>query len=207
MIEGDGDSDRLVDPDVAPARPSWRADTHALAYVGADGRARVAAYPSLATRPASSAGRRIAALAFAPQGDRLALGASGDTPAVSADGSRWVAVWGRGTRLSALAWESPDALLVAGSEPGSGRTGRLWRLPATAAGLSGKPSASAYGVRAQAVASPGPERTVIAVRVGREVQVWEIAALVTDRDVPLRRRRILLRAPAGAPTGIVLSVR
>ena len=49
VIEGDGDDDRLVDPDVRPVRPAWRADTHALAYVGADCAARVAAYPSLAT--------------------------------------------------------------------------------------------------------------------------------------------------------------
>ncbi len=38
VIEGDGDRDQLVDADVAPVRPSWRADTQALAYVGRDGR-------------------------------------------------------------------------------------------------------------------------------------------------------------------------
>jgi hypothetical protein len=37
LIEGDGDHDQLVDPSVRPVRPSWRADSLALAYVGAGG--------------------------------------------------------------------------------------------------------------------------------------------------------------------------
>jgi hypothetical protein len=37
LIEGDGDHDQLVDPSVRPVRPAWRADSLALAYVGAGG--------------------------------------------------------------------------------------------------------------------------------------------------------------------------
>ena len=37
LIEGDGDHDQLVDPAVRPVRPAWRADSLALAYVGAGG--------------------------------------------------------------------------------------------------------------------------------------------------------------------------
>jgi hypothetical protein len=38
LIEGDGDHDRLVDASVRPSRPVWRADSLAVAYVGAGGR-------------------------------------------------------------------------------------------------------------------------------------------------------------------------
>jgi hypothetical protein len=41
LIEGDGDHDRLLVPRVSPAKPSWRGDALALAYVGAGGRPAV----------------------------------------------------------------------------------------------------------------------------------------------------------------------
>ena len=37
LIEGDGDNDRVIDPSVAPVRPTWRWDNGALAYVSANG--------------------------------------------------------------------------------------------------------------------------------------------------------------------------
>ncbi len=37
LIEGDGDNDRLIDPSVAPVRPTWRWDNGAVAYVSANG--------------------------------------------------------------------------------------------------------------------------------------------------------------------------
>ena len=37
LIEGDGDNDRLIDPSVSPARPTWRWDNGELAYVSSNG--------------------------------------------------------------------------------------------------------------------------------------------------------------------------
>jgi hypothetical protein len=37
LIEGDGDHDEVVDASVRPARPRWRTDSLAVAYVGAGG--------------------------------------------------------------------------------------------------------------------------------------------------------------------------
>jgi hypothetical protein len=72
MIEGDGDHDRLIDPSVRPARPSWRADGLALAYVGAGGHAVVY---DLAHRSRSVAAvaEGATAVAYAPDGTALAI--------------------------------------------------------------------------------------------------------------------------------------
>jgi hypothetical protein len=71
-IEGDGDHDRLIDPSVRPARPSWRADGLALAYVGAGGHAVVY---DLAHRSRSVAAVAEGAtgVAYAPDGGALAI--------------------------------------------------------------------------------------------------------------------------------------
>jgi hypothetical protein len=39
LIEGDGDHDQLADAAVRPVKPAWRADSLAVGYVGAGGRA------------------------------------------------------------------------------------------------------------------------------------------------------------------------
>ncbi|HEY2542473.1 MAG TPA: hypothetical protein VGH92_05420 [Gaiellaceae bacterium] len=71
-IEGDGDHDRLVDAHVRPVRPSWRADSLALSYVGAGGRIVVIDWRhGTTTRVASPCAAGIDALAFAPSGDLL----------------------------------------------------------------------------------------------------------------------------------------
>ncbi len=213
VIEGDGDGDRLVNADVAPVRPSWRADTQALAYVGRGGAARVADYPSLATRAVAAPPAGVAAVAFAPQGDRLALATAGPGLAVAflggAGSAPPVPLGAPGARLTALGWGAPGELLVAGDEPRAAGPDRLWSLIDTG-GPVGKPAGAAYASRPVLALAPigDGRRLAVAVRVGGETQVWEVDAPELGRDEELRARRVLLRVPAaGAPGAVALSVR
>jgi hypothetical protein len=84
IVEGDGDHDHLLEPSVRAVQPSWRADSLALAYVGAGGRAVVA---DLGRRTQRAVGPRgVVRLAYAPAGKRLAVATA---RAVYAGGSRW----------------------------------------------------------------------------------------------------------------------
>ena len=210
VIEGDGDGDRLVDADVAPVRPSWRADTQALAYVGRDGAARVADYPSLASRAVAAPPAGVAAVAYAPQGDRLGLATAGPGVAVSfrggGGGGLVVPLGAPGARLTALAWGAPGELLVAGDEPRAAEPDRIWSLIDTGRLADGAAYASSP-VLALAPIGDG-RRLAAAVRVGGETQVWEVDAPELGRDEELRARRVLLRVPAAAaPGAVALSVR
>jgi hypothetical protein len=213
VIEGDGDGDRLVDPDVAPVRPSWRADTQALAYVGRDGAARVAAYPSLATSAVAAPGPPVAAVAYAPRGERLALATAGPGFAVAfrdgaGGGGPWMPLGGAGARLSALAWGAPDVLLAAGDEPPDAGPDRVWSLVDTG-GPVGKPAGAAFSpIPVLALAPIGDgDRLAVALRAGGRTQVWEAEAPELGLDDPLRPRRVLARVPAAAPGPAALSVR
>jgi hypothetical protein len=113
-IEGDGDHDRLLDGAVRSVAPSWRADSLAVAYVGAGGRAVVYDLAQRAHRlvqgdPVVNATR----LSFAPRGRTLAV-ASGH--------QLWVSTVGLvplvGGDLAALAW-SGDEVAVALNPPPS----------------------------------------------------------------------------------------
>lgn len=75
LIEGDGDHDRLLDPAVRPARPSWRPDTLALAYVGAGGHAVVYDFAHR-SRAVPKIAAAASAVSFAPTGDTLAVTAA-----------------------------------------------------------------------------------------------------------------------------------
>lgn len=210
IIEGDGGGDRLVDPNVAPVRPSWRADTLALAYVTRAGAARIVSYPSLAVaRTVSAPGRRIGVVSFGPDGDRLALATAAPMAQVDVVEPGSSAAFSQPSftapdRIRAIAWTSPDAVVVAGDERrGEERVGRLWVLP-VAERLSAKAAATANGPLVSGLSPlPGGAGLMAAVRVGREAQVWEVAAPRAGADRPLTPRRVLLRVPvgvAGSPT-------
>src|SRR5205807_2566167 len=82
--EGDGSPDRLVVRGVSPAKPSWRPDSLAVAYVDAGGRAAVydLGTGGLRTFDTRRCGGVTRAVAYAPRGRRLAVaGRSGLAPA------------------------------------------------------------------------------------------------------------------------------
>jgi hypothetical protein len=209
VIEGDGDNDRLVDADVAPVRPSWRADTGAVAYVARTGEARVADQPSLAVRTVAAPAGGVAAVAFAPRGDLLAVARAGATISLAlrgtAAGGPWVEI-APGASLTALAWSSSEELLVAASDAPGGQTGRLWTVP-VGRQLSGKVSGASHGPTVQALAPLGDGRVAVAVRAAEELRVWEVGSPATVGYPELRPRRVLLRVPAPAGSVQALSAR
>ncbi len=117
LIEGDGDHDRLLDPAVRPTRPSWRADTLALAYVGAGGHAIVydLAHRS---REAPKIATAASAVSFAPTGATLA---------VTAARGVWIVAGRKQPRLAATTAGPPAGLawtrrsIAVAVNPASGR--------------------------------------------------------------------------------------
>lgn len=205
VIEGNGDNDRLVDADVGDARPSWRADTLALAYVGADGLARVVNYPSLAATPVAKTSP--AAVAYAPVGDLLAQEGRGPrlriraaTPTTGFDLELGVRI----EKLVGLVWAAPDTLVVVGDE---GPQTRLWAFSTTPV-LYAKSTGSRFLPTIDAVsASPTPRRLAVGVPVGAQRQVWEVAVPEPGSDQRLTPERVLLRLPASTGPIEVLSIR
>ncbi len=209
VIEGDGDGDRLVDPDVAPVRPSWRADTGAIAYADAAAggdRVAVAAYPSLEGVASLPAPDGVGAVAFAPSGDGLAaVGATmrGAVATGTADGLTWVPFAPR-TRLVGLAWDGPDQLVVGGTDERRG-AGRLWTVVAGPAG-PGKPLGTAHGAPVAALAAFGTGTIAVALREGDGLTVQEVAAPAAGADAALAPRRTIVRLPGAGP-GAALTAR
>ena len=117
LIEGDGDHDRLLDPAVRPARPAWRADTLALAYVGAGGHAVVydLAHRSRTVPKIAAA---ASAVSFAPAGDALAVTAARHV---------WIVAGKKQPRLAATTTGTPAGLawtrrsIAVAVNPGGGR--------------------------------------------------------------------------------------
>ncbi|MGD9573373.1 MAG: hypothetical protein AB7V62_15960 [Thermoleophilia bacterium] len=207
VIEGDGDGDRLVDPDVAPVRPSWRADTGALAYADAGGdRVVVASYPSLRRRAPLPAPDGVGALAFAPSGGGLAATGATTRGAVAtgtAERLTWVP-FAPGTLLSGVAWDGDGRVVVAGTDERRG-VGRLWTVVAGPRG-PGKPLGTAHGDPVAALARFGTGTFAVALREGDGFTVWEVAAPPTGADEALAPRRPIVRIPGAGP-GAALTAR
>jgi hypothetical protein len=200
VIEGNGDNDHLVDPDVSNARPSWRADTLAVAYIDADGRARVADYPSLVSRPAST--NALQAVAFAPRGNTLVRAAGGRRLTVGDTATSQAPL--AAARLVGVVWATSDLIAIAGDEKGQSR---LWTLPAEPR-LLFKATGSSYSPGIDALATiPTPARLAVGVPVGAERQVWEVSTPELGSDLELKPKRVLVRLPASAGAIEVISIR
>jgi hypothetical protein len=72
LIYGNGRNDRTIDRSVRPVRPSWRADSLAVAYVGEGGKAIVYDLGHERHHVAASLSS-VAQVAFAPSGETLAI--------------------------------------------------------------------------------------------------------------------------------------
>ena len=202
VIEGNGDNDRLVDRDVADARPSWRADTLAMAYVDADSHARVADYPSLATRKASTG--PIDALAYPPAGDGLVVEQGGPSLALSdaAQGADYQALV-PSARVVGLAWTAPDQLIVAGDE---GAQSRVWVVGGNP--LIAKVSGSRFFPEIDAIAPiVATGQLAVGVPVGAERQIWQVEAPQIASDESLAPQRVLLRLPESIGPIEAISIR
>jgi hypothetical protein len=137
VIYGNGIHDMTIDHSVRPARPSWRADSLALAYVGAGGKAIVY---DVGHRRHTVVGRAgpVTRLAFAPVGKALLIA----TPGSVLLGGKTVATG----EIEAIGWlhGHPAAALEAGVTPPlvrtfsrAGRSLEGFRVPGRVVGLTG----------------------------------------------------------------------
>jgi hypothetical protein len=149
VIWGIGTHDRTIDRSVRAVRPSWRADSLALAYVGAGGKA--VAYDLGHNRHGVlGSAAPITSVAFAPSGKTLLAA----TPGSVLLGGKRVATG----EVEAIGWlhGRPAAALEQGVRPplvrtfgASGRPARSFRVPGRVIGLTGNLIAtrSLLGVR------------------------------------------------------------
>ena len=108
VIYGNGIHDTTVDESVRPVRPSWRADSLAVAYVGGGGHAVVYDLGHTSHRVVGSTAP-VAYLAYAPSGDSLAVGSLGGVSLVNGGHARNLGVH---ADIEAVGWQG-TRLLVA----------------------------------------------------------------------------------------------
>ena len=130
-IEGNGLGDRVLDGNVRAVTPSWRADSLAVAYVGAGGRPVVYDFGHDSHRVIGASTRGASRLAFAPQGSTLAV-VSGHVVSLDDQGrtSRVIAV-GHGATAE-IAWVHGQLVVASSTRTSTGSLLRLFR--ATRAG-------------------------------------------------------------------------
>jgi hypothetical protein len=182
VIEGDGDHDRLVDAAVRPVRPSWRADSLALAYVGAGGRAVVYDLGH-ETRAVVRDPARATAVAYARAGSRLAVASR---TAVLVGGARRAAA----ARVAGLAWTGAG-LAVA-------------RRPAKGVAYVRMPDGARLPVPGTAVAlAAAGDRVVVAVRGSRR-DLRLLASSPPGAAPPRLDRRLLVVPAAGSIDALIV---
>jgi hypothetical protein len=189
MIEGDGDHDELLDASVRPVRPEWRADSLALAYVGAGGRAIVLDVGRRSRRVLGGVGCGAVEQVAFPDGE-------GQVAAAARNG---VMIDGRclgrttGSTTDAVAWLGSDSLVVAGASREAGPT--LLRM--VVAGRRAAPGPVAcVAARVQTLATwPQPNGVALAVHGGSGLEVRALTRASGWGDCPEIRSTVLLALP------------
>jgi hypothetical protein len=203
LIEGDGDHDRLLARGVAVAKPSWRGDSLAVAYVGVDGRPY--AYDLGEQRRRSfktrSCGGPAGAVAYAPAAPRLAVAGTSGVAVIT----RWTkppacVAFTRVLALSSLAWLT-NRELVTSDNPlaGVGSRAAIRRFGWNGVGLTGAGAAYSHAKLLAIAAAPQGGRFVVALapRAG-VVQVFLASAPRGVGAAALRLGRPLLSVRASA---------
>jgi hypothetical protein len=207
LIEGDGAPDRLLVRGVSSAKPSWRSDSLAVAFI--DGRRRAAVYDlgssttrTFDTRRCSGRARIVA---YSPRGKRLAVaGPSGLSLVERWDRPLACAAFDRLVGMNGLAWLSGEAAvtsedrpreIVASSSLRSYLAGSGGTLAVTGGAITPK------RVRAIAAPSGGGPALVAFQSAARAVELAEVG-LVRPQNGRLRIEKPLVRlnAPGSAVT-------
>jgi hypothetical protein len=166
VIWGNGTHDTTIDRSVRAARPSWRADSLAFAYVGGGGRAIVY---DLGHRSRRIVGvvSTVTRVAFAPVGETLALGTPGAVSLITKGRSVTVAHgdietlgWLRG-RLVVASEMGVTSPLVRVLAP-DGSQLRSFRVPGRAVAVTGGYVVARHG-HSLVAASTGHRTTVLGV--------------------------------------------
>jgi hypothetical protein len=194
LIEGDGSPDRVLARRVAPVKPSWRADSLAVAHVDAKGRAVVDYLDAGARRTFDErrCGGRATGVAYAPRAPALAV--------VAPRGIAVVRLWKQRPRCARFDRSaSPTAVGWSGQQVVAGLTrmhgGSVARLRQNlneiAAALTGR------SVTAIAVAPVGSQ-IAVAVRAGRQLEVGIAPAPALGTKLRLTRSLLRLKTDVRA---------
>ncbi|OLB23027.1 MAG: hypothetical protein AUH17_07535 [Actinobacteria bacterium 13_2_20CM_68_14] len=190
LIEGDGSPDRLLVRRVRPVRPSWRADSLAVAYVDAHGRAAVFDLSSglrrtFDTRRCGGAAREVAYDRRAPV---LAV--------VSAHGIAVVRRWNRPASCATLdvsasplaaGWLQSGQVVLAVNRPLGGSLERL-------SGTNLNEAGAAFGRQRLRGLAAAPKGSSVAVALRRSAGVVDIGLVSSpERGARLKLSRPLLR--------------
>ena len=197
LIEGDGEPDRLLVGSVRSAKPSWRADSLAVAYVDARGRAAVFDLGTASTRTFDT--RRCGGIAGAVAYDRRAAALA----VVSAHGIAIVRRWNRPPACAtldisatpfAIGWLRRGQLLLAVNRALGSSLERL-------SGMSLNEAAAAFGPRAVRGLTLAPTGTSVMVAVRRSARVAEVGIVpspVLGARLKLTRPLLRIRNRGGA---------
>src|SRR5256885_3314433 len=197
LIEGDGSPDRLLVRRVRPVRPSWRADSLAVAYVDAQGRAAVFDLSSglrrrFDTRSCGGAARDVAYDRHAPA---LAV--------VSAHGIAVVRRWNRPpscatldrpAELLAAGWLGRSQILLAGNRSLGGSLQRL-------SGMNLDEAGAVFGSQGLCGLAAAPAGSSVAAALQRSAGVVDIGIVSSPRlraRLKLNRPWLRIRTPARA---------
>jgi hypothetical protein len=176
-IYGNGKTgtDKVVDRSVRAVTPSWRADSLALAYVGAGGQAVVYDLAHL-SRNVLARPTGVTQVAFAPRGRALALGTLGS----AAVGGKTVATgdietlgWRPNNQLEVALEMGVKPALVATFKPNGGPL-RGFRVPGRVIGVTGGFVVTRRVNRIVAGWRQPNARTVLTVKPATSVRTLEI---------------------------------
>lgn len=196
-IEGNGRGNQLVDAAVRSTRPTWRADSLALAYIAAGGRPVVYDYGHNAHSVISSpAARNATFLAFASHGNELALATPNRVVLWRAAGRARSAAFGDAS-IAGLGWIGDDlAVALNRTTPPLAQTSLVRVLRVGHSGALTQIGQVAPSARIEALDTWGSRLTVaVATRTGVRVLSAPTVAGVTTA---LLRSQPLLQLPAGS---------
>jgi hypothetical protein len=205
LIEGDGAPDRLLARPVSAAKPSWRADALAVAYVDARGRAAVYDLGSATTRTFETrrCGGPARVVAYSPRGKRLAVAGTNGVALVE----RWdhpltCVGFKRAIGMNGLAWLS-DRTVVTSDNPlrGISAPSALRSYHAGSGGTIDGTGGAFTSKRLRAVAATsGGGKPLVAFQPSAGSVELAIAGRVGPRTRTLRIEEPLVRLHARAST-------
>jgi hypothetical protein len=195
VIEGDGGRDRLIDTAVRPVTPSWRADSLALAYVGAGGEPVVYDLGHDSRTVVSAAQAQGATrLAFAPTGRTLAIG-TGHGFTVAGGGAAANGFDFSPARAGGIGWL--DGKLAVAVDPAyPGREDTVVRLFAVAHGLA-EPLGSLVAPAPIAALDAHGGRLTVAVAAQAGVRVLSASPGLPTGKARLRQTETVLELARG----------
>ena len=204
LIEGDGSPDRLLVRRVSAAKPSWRPDSLAVAYVDPRGRAAVYDLGASTTRTFDTrrCGGPARMVAYSPRGKRLAVAGTSGVALIERWDHPFACVgFRRALGMNGLAWLSAETLLTGDNLlRGVIASGSVRSYRAGAGGTLARAGGAFRLRRLRAIAAPSSAgRAVVAFQPTAGVVELAEAGPVGPGKRSLRIEKPLLRLHVRAP--------